>query len=173
MRREGVPLETEWTDPEFAPYIDLAVRVEDCATRCFARDGFVQDRREVGAVFERSVELYQRGNDLVSKPHSTCAADQGRKRERIGLTAPMGTTVRVASILEPAHTFQDSLTPSRSSTSSKSNAREPILIGDESRRRGESGREGRSQLFEGRRWKRSRGCSSSLRELLLGGGDSR
>lgn len=42
-------------------------------------------------------------------------------------TAPMGTTVRVASILLPAQTFHESLTPSRSSTSSKSNARGPDM----------------------------------------------
>lgn len=56
----------------------------------------------------------------------------------------MGTTVLVASILEPAQTFHESLTPSRSSTSSKSKARCPLIVeeGGTCRGRSEGGRRG-------------------------------
>ena len=57
MRRESVPSETEWTNPQFASNVDLTIRVEDSATGWLARDGLVKHRREIHSFLERSVEL--------------------------------------------------------------------------------------------------------------------
>lgn len=125
VRGEGVALEAEGADPQLAADVDLAVRVEDGAAGGLAGDGFVQDRGQVGPLLEGRVELCARGWG-VGICQSRCAR-LGRSRSKEGgnsrRTAPMGTTVRVASMRLPAQTFHESLTPSRSSTSSKSNAR--------------------------------------------------
>lgn len=52
---ESITSKTEGTDPELRSDIDLAVRVENSSTRCFAGDGFVEDWGKVGSFFQGSV----------------------------------------------------------------------------------------------------------------------
>jgi hypothetical protein len=123
VRREGVALQAEGADPQLAANVDLTVGVKDGSAGSLAGDGFVEDGRKVGAILQRGVKLWK--ETRVSWKGRVTRGRRGETRR----TAPMGTTVRVASILDPAQTFQESLTPSRSSTSSKSKARCPLMVG--------------------------------------------
>lgn len=61
MSWEGIASETEGADPEFSSNIDLAVRVENGSTRCFAGHGLVEDWGKIGSLFQGSVELGRYG----------------------------------------------------------------------------------------------------------------